>query len=84
MKGPCFENHVYLMGLRKMRTTLLHPRGNGIIGRMNRTLKNLPTDFVDDTSTPNVGCGITQVCGDVPSEYSSKNLTNVALLKCWT
>nr|CAH8842901.1 unnamed protein product [Trichobilharzia regenti] len=43
-------NTARIMGIRKTRTTAYHPQENGLVERMNRTLKSLLQAFVDQNN----------------------------------
>ena len=52
-QGRNFESLVFrevctLLGIRKTRTTALHPQSDGIVERYNRTLVNQLATFVQD------------------------------------
>ena len=52
-QGRNFESNVFkemcaLLGIKKTRTTPLHPQSDGMIERMNRTLEAQLSKFVDD------------------------------------
>ncbi len=52
-QGRNFESTVFsemcrLLGIKKTRTTPLHPQGDGVVERLNRTLEAQLSKFVDD------------------------------------
>ena len=51
-QGRNFESNVFkemceLLGIRKTRTTALHPQSDGLVERVNRTLESQLSKFVD-------------------------------------
>lgn len=52
-QGRDFESQVFtlvmkLLGIHKTRTTPLHPQSNGMVERLNRSIRNYLAKFIDD------------------------------------
>jgi hypothetical protein len=43
-----FKELVSMLGINKLRTTSYHPQGNGLVERLNRTIKRMLTMYVND------------------------------------
>lgn len=69
-QGRNFESFVFaemcrLLGIRKTRTTLLHPQSDGMVECFNRTLESQLTKFVNEHQSYWDECvvdGISHLC----------------------
>ncbi|CAG2254319.1 unnamed protein product [Mytilus edulis] len=55
-QGPCFEARLFqqlcdLFGIHKTRTSSYHPMTDGLVEKMNHTLKNVIASYIDEGQT---------------------------------